>query len=125
MHSHHVLVVDDEPELRSVVALVLSEEGYQVEQAANGVEALHVLSRFHPGCVLLDMRMPVLDGWGFARELEARHLHVPVVVMTAAQDARRWCDEIGAADCLSKPFDLDDLLDTVERVCMETDATAH
>ncbi len=124
MHPHHVLVVDDEPELRSVVALVLSEEGYQVEQAANGAEALHVLAHRQPNCVLLDMRMPVLDGWGFARELEARHLHVPVVVMTAAQDARRWCDEIGAAGCLPKPFDVDDLLDTVERVCMETDA-AH
>ena len=125
MHPHHVLVVDDEPELRSVVALVLSEEGYQVEEAANGAEALHVLTRRQPNCVLLDMRMPVLDGWGFARELEARHLHVPVVVMTAAQDARRWCDEIGAADCLSKPFDLGDLLDTVERVCTETNPAAQ
>ena len=125
MHPHHVLVVDDEPELRSVVALVLSEEGYEVEQAANGAEALHVLTHHQPNCMLLDMRMPVLDGWGFARELEARHLHVPVVVMTAAQDARHWCDEIGAVACLPKPFDVDDLLDTVERVCTETDAAAH
>ncbi len=117
MGSCQVLVVDDEPELRTVVALVLSEEGYQVEEAANGTEALRVVERTQPACVLLDMRMPVLDGWGFARELAARHLQVPVVVMTAAQDAPRWAAEIKAAGCLPKPFDVGDLLDTVERVC--------
>ena len=125
MQPCRVLVVEDEPELRSVVTLILDTEGYQVEEAANGAEALQVLEQTQPACVLLDMRMPVLDGWGFARELEARHLHVPVVVMTAAQDARRWCDEIGAVACLPKPFDVDDLLNTVERVCTDTDAGAH
>jgi CheY-like chemotaxis protein len=119
MQPCRVLVVDDEPELRSVVTLILDAEGYQVEEAANGAEALQVLEQTQPACVLLDMRMPVLDGWGFARELEARHLHIPVVVMTAAQDAQRWCDEIGAQACLPKPFDMGDLLDTVERVCGE------
>ena len=124
MGSCQVLVVDDEPELRAVVALVLKEEGYQVEEAANGAEALHALTHLHPNCVLLDMRMPVLDGWGFARELEARHLQIPVVVMTAAQYARRWCQEVKAAGCLAKPFDLGDLLDTVERVCGEAGQAA-
>ncbi len=117
-----VLVVDDEPDIRWLVRHALEGEGYAVEEAANGLEALQALSRVEPNCVLLDMRMPVLDGWGFARELEARHLQVPVVVMTAAQDAWRWCDEIGAAACLPKPFDVDDLLDTVERVCTDCDA---
>ena len=119
MQPCRVLVVDDEPELRSVVTLILDAEGYQVAEAANGAEALQVLEQTQPACVLLDMRMPVLDGWGFARELEARHLHIPVVVMTAAQDAQSWCDEIGAQACLPKPFDMGDLLDTVERVCGE------
>ena len=122
MHPCRILVVDDEPELRAVVSLVLSDEGYEVAEAANGAEAIQVLEQTQPACVLLDMRMPVLDGWGFARELEARHLHVPVVVMTAAQDAQRWCNEIGAAGCVPKPFDMGDLLDTVERVCGESGA---
>ena len=125
MHPCHVLVVDDEPELRAVVALVLSDEGYQVEEAGNGVEALQALSRVQPACVLLDMRMPLLDGWGFARELEARHLHIPLLVMTAAQDAHRWAEEIKAVGCLPKPFDLGDLLDTVERVCGQAGSAAH
>jgi DNA-binding response OmpR family regulator len=64
------------------------------------------------------MRMPVLDGWGFARELGARGMKVPIVVMTAAQDARRWADEIGADGYVAKPFDLTDLLAAVERWCM-------
>jgi DNA-binding response OmpR family regulator len=54
--------------------------------------------------------MPVMDGWSFARELRAIGCHPPIVVMTAAQDARRWAREIGARDFLAKPFDLDDLL---------------
>jgi len=61
------------------------------------------------------MRMPVLDGWGFARELAARGVKVPIVVMTAAQDARRWAEEIGAEGYVAKPFDLTDLLAAVER----------
>jgi CheY-like chemotaxis protein len=124
-HPSPVLVVDDQPEVRSVVSLILRAEGYQVETAANGAEALEALDQVEPACVLLDMRMPVLDGWGFARELEARQIDVPVVVMTAARDARSWCDEIKAADCLPKPFDLYDLLGCVERACAQAGPTVH
>jgi CheY-like chemotaxis protein len=98
---------------------MLSAAGYQVETAANGAEALQMLSQAEPACVLLDMRMPVLDGWGFARELEARHLAIPLLVMTAAQEAPRWCREVLAAGCLSKPFEMGELLATVEQVCGE------
>jgi CheY-like chemotaxis protein len=65
--------------------------------------------------MLLDMRMPVLDGWGVFRALVERAIRVPVVVMTAAQDARRWADEVGAAAHLAKPFDIDDLFGVVGR----------
>ena len=117
MPASPVLVVDDDLDIRSLVALVLSTEGYQVTTAANGVEALEALPRVQPACVVLDMWMPVLDGPGFARELAARHLHIPVIVMTAAHDAQYWAREVKAAGCLGKPFDLGDLLDTVERLC--------
>ena len=60
--------------------------------------------------------MPMLDGWGVARELRARGSTVPIVVMTAAQNARLWADEIGAAGFVPKPFELPDLLDAVERL---------
>jgi len=112
-----VLVVDDEPAIRFVVAETLTFEGYPVKTAGNGEEALKILEQERPELVLLDMRMPVLDGWGFARELKRRGVDVPIVVMTAAQNARGWSREIGATAYLAKPFDLVDLLDTVERLC--------
>jgi CheY-like chemotaxis protein len=112
-----ILVVDDDPSIRHTVAEILDLEGYPVETAGNGAEALRAVERTVPEMVLLDMRMPVLDGWGFARALGERGLKLTLVVMSAAQDARRWCEEIGGDECLPKPFDLDQLLRTVERMC--------
>jgi DNA-binding response OmpR family regulator len=67
--------------------------------------------------VLLDMRMPTLDGWGFASAMRDRGLKYPVVVVTAAENARAWAQEIGADAYLAKPFQLRDLLRVVERFC--------
>jgi two-component system chemotaxis response regulator CheY len=111
-----VLIVDDDPHIRSIVARILMFEGYLVWRAGNGVEALAVLDHSRPAVALLDMRMPGLDGWGFARAVEERRLELPVLVMTAALDGQRWAHEIGAAGCINKPFDLQDLLAQVERV---------
>lgn len=115
-----VLVVDDDPAIRDTVAEILDDEGYPVSTATNGAEALNAIQANPPAVVLLDMRMPVLDGWGFARALEEKGIDVPIVVMTAAQNARKWCDEIGGDDCLGKPFDLYDLLAKVGRICSTT-----
>ena len=115
-----VLVVDDDEVILAAVSGVLGQEGYRVETATNGSEALDVVEHNHPDLVLLDMRMPVLDGWGFARALRERDITLRIVVMTAAQDARRWAEEIGANAYLAKPFDLDDLIAIVERACSDT-----
>jgi CheY-like chemotaxis protein len=112
--SHHILVVDDDPDILSVVTEVLGVEGYAVEPATNGAEALQVIERELPALVLLDMRMPVLDGWGFARALRERGIQLPILVMTAAQNAQLWCDEIAADGCVPKPFELTEMLTTVE-----------
>ncbi len=111
-----ILVVDDDPALRQTVSAILIDEGYPVAEAADGAEALECVERLRPSLILLDMRMPVLDGWGFARTLRARDIRVPIVVMTAARDAQRWAEEIAADDWLAKPFELLDLLATVERL---------
>jgi CheY-like chemotaxis protein len=111
-----ILVVDDDPAILSTVADILEFEGYQVEVAANGAEGLRVLERVQPRLVLLDMRMPILDGWDFARTLRERGIILPILVMTAAQDARRWAQEIGAAGYVSKPFELLDLLTAVATI---------
>lgn len=111
-----VLIVDDDPMIRETIRDILELEGYDVRTAANGQEGLDQLERDCPDLVLLDMRMPVLDGWGFAREVRARGLDVPILVMTAAQNAQRWAAEIGADGYVAKPFDLFELLDAVGRL---------
>ena len=115
MSEAPILVVDDDPSIVTTVSEILDFEGYHVETAANGAEALQAVERRQPALVLLDMRMPVLDGWGFARELRQRGVDLPIVVMTAAENAAGWAQEIDAAGYVSKPFDLDQLISTVER----------
>lgn len=111
-----ILVIDDDPAILSTVTDILEFEGYEVVTATNGLEGLRRLEECVPALVILDMRMEGLDGWGFARSLQRRGIALPILVMTAAQDARRWAQEIDAADYLSKPFDLVELLDAVARL---------
>jgi two-component system chemotaxis response regulator CheY len=111
-----ILVVDDDASIRQTVREILDFEGYAVETAADGLEALQAVERGEPSLVLLDMRMPELDGWGFARAIRERGIQLPILVMTAAENARSWADEIGADGYVAKPFELDELLAAVERV---------
>lgn len=111
-----VLIVDDEPDIRATVSEMLEIEGYDVDEAANGADALLAIERRLPDLILLDMRMPVLDGWGFAAELQRREVQIPIVVMTAARDAARWATEIAASAALPKPFGFEDLIQTVQDV---------
>jgi CheY-like chemotaxis protein len=122
MSACPVLVVDDDPIILATVADALDLEGFRVVTATNGQEALDALGtdaegKPWPRVVLLDMRMPVLDGWGFMRVVRERGLSLKVVVMTAAADARRWAREIDANGVLAKPFELDDLIAAVKRFC--------
>lgn len=109
-----ILVIDDDQSILDIVTEILGDEGYAVQTAANGAEGLALMRREQPALVLLDMRMPVLDGWGFAQALGTQGLRVPIVVMTAAQDTQRWACEIGAFSALAKPFNVGDLLQVVE-----------
>ena len=117
MTGAHILVVDDDPDMQDVMALALEAGDYQVCRASNGQEALERVEQCAPDLILLDMRMPVMDGWTFAAELRRRHGHrLPIVVCTAAEDARRRGLEVGAVGCLSKPFELEEMLRLVESV---------
>jgi two-component system, chemotaxis family, chemotaxis protein CheY len=112
-----VLVVDDEGSLRQLVARTLADEGYAVVEAPDGAAALTRVRETPPAVILLDLRMPVMDGWGFARAYRQEPgPWAPVVVMTATVDAGRWAAEVGADAYLAKPFDLDALLAVVGRL---------
>jgi two-component system chemotaxis response regulator CheY len=115
MAHQYILVVEDTAEIRDLIADTLTDEGYTVECARNGVEALAAVEHDAPVLVLLDLHMPVLDGWGFSRALAARALYIPIIVLTAATHAARYCKEVGAVDCICKPFALMDLLATVDQ----------
>lgn len=117
IESPLVLVVDDELLIREVIEDLLADEGYRVVLAANGREALAVLDAQMPAVILLDMRMPVLDGWGFMRVYRERsERRAPVLVMTAARDARSWSEEVGGDAYLAKPFEIASLLALVARL---------
>jgi two-component system, OmpR family, response regulator len=110
-----VLVVDDEPMIRQLVADFLAEAGYQIDTAANGSEALHVMARQKPDAVVLDLMMPKLDATGFVElmRLNPRYARLPIVVMTAAFNAAEEAARLGAQACVTKPFELEELVDTV------------
>ncbi len=114
--SKPVLIVEDDLDLLGMVRILLEGAGYRVMTATQGVQALEEIAQEMPGVILLDMKMPVMDGWMFAREFRARFdRDAPIVVLTAAEDARRRAEEIGAEGYLGKPFEIDDLIRVVER----------
>jgi sigma-B regulation protein RsbU (phosphoserine phosphatase) len=112
-----VLIVDDEAMNRDVIAMVLRKEGLEVAEAPDGAAALTLLEEERFGMVLMDLMMPVMDGYAAiaAIRAEPRHRTLPVVVVTALNDqgsvARAM--ELGADACIIKPFDLPLLVRTV------------
>jgi len=116
-----VLVVENDGICRAEIAEVLGELGYEVEEAANGAEALKLLdsSPRAPDAILLDLITPVLDGWGFCRAQMAnpRHAGIPVVVMSGIPDIDAQARSLGAAGRLRKPFELKALIDALAATC--------
>ena len=110
-----ILVVDDDPDLREFLRLMLTSMGFEVTSAANGREALDDLEGHDPDLILLDMKMPVMNGWEFCRALEGRDTHPPIVVLTAAPDPAGRAAEVHADGWLGKPFEYADLEAIVRR----------
>jgi len=103
IHHPCVLVVDDDPDLRQLLSIRLAADQIDVECAENGLAALRSLERRSPDLILLDMKMPIMDGWEFCRHLE-RRVHPPIVVLTAASDPAERAREVRADAWLGKPF---------------------
>lgn len=110
-----ILVIEDNPSIRFLLEEFLSGEGYAVVTAADGRAGLEATRAHRPDVVLLDMKLPQVDGWQFMRELRGEFARtIPVLVTTAAPDARRWADEVGADGVIAKPYDLDQLLVAID-----------
>jgi CheY-like chemotaxis protein len=116
----HILVVEDDDAIRGLVSEVLREDGYQVQEAINGADALDKLRTLRPDLIVLDLMMPVMDGWTFVEECRNKDWcgDVPIIVTSASHDLPRTADKLrslGVRTCLAKPFDVDGLLALVER----------
>ncbi len=112
--SGFVLIVNDNPDLLDATSFVIENEGMSVETARNGAEALALIGTGRvPALVLLDLVMPVMNGWEFLAAIASDPLHqgIPIVVLTAAEHA----EVPGALEVLSEPLDLKELLQVVER----------
>lgn len=112
--SPEVLIVEDDEAVRALMRAALAEAGYRVQAASNGEGGLSVLRLRRPDAIVLDLMMPIMDGWAFRAEQRkvAGLRDIPIVVVTAATAPTA---ELAPAAVLSKPFRVDDLVAAVER----------
>ena len=120
-NPHSILVVDDEEALRTVLSSELASEGYQVESAGDGDEAISIIEKKQFDLVLLDIKMPKVDGFEVLKFIKKSFPAIKVIMLTAFADLKNAIEskKLGAEDFISKPYDLVDLLTTIERVLSE------
>jgi urea transport system substrate-binding protein len=118
-----VLIVEDDPDLRALVAALVGTLDVDTVCAEHGLAALEAMEKRQPDLVVLDMKMPVMDGWAYCDQLARRPgPRPPILVVTAAPDVAGRAEAVGAAAWLEKPFEPDDLLSAVERLLHATPA---
>lgn len=115
MEARNILIVEDDCDIRETEREVLEAEGFDVSTACNGKEAIELLNHTHPCLIMLDLMMPVMNGWQFL-EAERETLKaqgIPVVVLTAGGTTA----PAGVAAVVPKPFSVSMLLSTINRYC--------
>jgi CheY-like chemotaxis protein len=120
--SLRILVIDDDDIIRGTLAEALELDGYAVDVARNGAEAIRIVRERAPNGILLDLMMPVMTGWQFLKECRAEQLcaGTPIVVMSAYSKLPDEAASLGVSGCIAKPFDLDVLLGAIERAVSRT-----
>jgi DNA-binding response OmpR family regulator len=123
-----VLVVEDDPDLRTILRLQLTSEGFQVEEAEDGAVAYRRLQEWRPDCIVLDLMMPVMNGFGLLKRLRSLDdlCTIPVIVLTASADERSRIKtfQYRADTYMGKPYDLAALTAEVTRLCAATSPLA-
>jgi len=120
--AHRILVVDDEPNILDVLTMALRFQGFEVETAATGEQALAAAASFKPQLMVLDIMLPDMEGFEVARRLGAQRAHVPIVFLTArdaTEDKIRGLS-IGGDDYVTKPFSLEELIARIRTVLRRT-----
>src|SRR3989304_949638 len=103
-----ILLIDDEPELVKAVEIRLKSTGYEVSVAHDGRAGIHEAKKIKPDLIILDLLMPIMDGYAVANELkdDPETKHIPIIILTASQreDLKTKCRELGVASFIMKPF---------------------
>ena len=114
MDGRPVLIVEDDAPIRDAMVLALLSQDYLVDEAVDGAAGLQAVEARRPSLVVLDLHMPVLDGWGFAQALHEAGFDPPILIVTAnTNEAQDAVVDIGAVGFLAKPFAVTDLLGCV------------
>jgi two-component system, OmpR family, KDP operon response regulator KdpE len=119
--GQRVLIVDDQPEIRRVLELGLRGEGFEILTAATAEDGLDLICSESPAVVILDLMMPLRDGWSFLRELEALGVRRPAIIILSARSGeaeRLVARGLGVEAYITKPFDIDDVANCVRRHVM-------
>ena len=117
MNKLKILVVDDDPNILQLITLYLTKEGFDVVQAKQGDEALRLFKSAPPNLVLLDIMLPVMDGWQVCREIR-KVSNIPIIMLTAKDETfdKVLGLELGADDYIVKPFDTKELVARIKAV---------
>ena len=121
-NDHRILVVDDEPSIVDAVATALRYEGYDVEEAANGREALAAVARFEPDLIVLDWMLPDIEGIEVGRRLRERGFKTAILFLTAKDATENKVEALraGGDDYVTKPFSLAELVARVQAILRRT-----
>jgi len=125
--AHRILVVDDEPNILDVLTMALRFQGFEVETAATGEQALAAAASFKPQLMVLDIMLPDMEGFEVARRLGAQRAHVPIVFLTArdaTEDKVRGL-RVGADDYVTKPFSLEELVARIRAILRRTQGSTE
>lgn len=124
--QHTILIVDDEPSMRLNLRELLGDEGYEIAEAANGEEAVRIVKKKPPSVILMDIKMPKMDGLRALRMIKKFSPDTPVIIFTAFGTNEKPIETMkaGAYDYLEKPFDVDELLNVLKGAIKESQSVA-
>lgn len=122
-----ILVADDEPSMRLNIAELLHDEGYRILEAANGVEAIRLTNSHTPDVILMDVKMPEMNGITTLKNLKKHHPDIPVIIFTAFGSNEKPIEAMkaGAFDYMEKPFDIDELLSIIRKALKQREASLN
>jgi len=119
-----IMVVEDDPDLNKILAIQLNSEGFEAVVADNGADAYRLIQDMRPDCIILDLMMPVMDGFSFLKRIRSLNhtVDVPVLILSASQDNRHKLrsQQYLADSFMSKPYDLQELSNEVCRLVEES-----